>query len=81
MFVLSQGLSARKVGRNNAKSPLPADVRRSKTSFLKLNLNGETFAVVDRAGARFPKVPIINGHGKLLPFTLKSGVSVVLHLT
>ena len=32
-------------------------------------------------GARFSKVPIINGPGKLLPFTLKTGVSVVLHLT
>ena len=33
------------------------------------------------SGARFSKVPIINGPGKLLPFTLKTGVSVVLHLT
>ena len=32
-------------------------------------------------GARFSKVPIINGLVKLLPFTLKTGVSVVLHLT
>ena len=31
--------------------------------------------------ACFSKVPIINGPGKLLPFTLKTGVSVVLHLT
>ena len=34
-----------------------------------------------RAGARFSKVPIINGPGKLLPFTLKIEVSIVLHLT
>ena len=27
------------------------------------------------------KVPIINGPGKLLPFTLKIEVSIVLHLT
>ena len=31
-------------------------------------------------GARFSKVPIINGPNKLLPFTLKIGVTVVLHL-
>ena len=33
------------------------------------------------SGARFSKVPIINGHGKLSPFTLKIEVSIVLHLT
>ena len=33
------------------------------------------------AGARFSKVPIINGPGKLSPFTLKIEVSIVLHLT
>ena len=32
-------------------------------------------------GARFSKVPIINGPGKLSPFTLKTEVSIVLHLT
>ena len=32
-------------------------------------------------GARFSKVPIINGPGKLCPFTLKIEVSIVLHLT
>ena len=31
-------------------------------------------------GARFSKVPIINGPGKPLPFTLKVEVSIVLHL-
>ena len=31
-------------------------------------------------GARFWKVPIINGPGKLSPFTLKIEVSIVLHL-
>ena len=30
-------------------------------------------------GARFSKVPIINGPGKLSPFTLKIEVSIVLH--
>ena len=33
------------------------------------------------AGARFSKVPIINGPGKLLPFILKMEVSIVFHLT
>ena len=32
-------------------------------------------------GARFSKVLIINGPGKLSPFTLKIEVSIVLHLT
>ena len=31
-------------------------------------------------GVRFLKVPIINGPGKLSPFTLKIEVSIVLHL-
>ena len=35
----------------------------------------------NRPGARFSKVPIINGPGKLSPFTLKIEVSIVLHLT
>ena len=34
-----------------------------------------------RSGARFSKVPIINGPGKLSPFTLKIEVSIGLHLT
>ena len=32
-------------------------------------------------GARFSNVPIINGPGKLSPFTLKIEVLIVLHLT
>ena len=32
-------------------------------------------------GARFSKVPIINGPGKLSPFTLKIEVSIVFYLT
>ena len=36
---------------------------------------------VGNPGARFSKVPIINGPGKLSPFTLKIEVSIVLHLT
>ena len=31
-------------------------------------------------GGRFSKVPMINGPGKLSLFTLKIGVSIVLHL-
>ena len=34
-----------------------------------------------RPGALFSKVAIINGSGKLTPFTLKIEVSIVLHLT
>ena len=37
--------------------------------------------VKERGRARFSKVPIINGPGKLSPFTLKSEVSIVLNLT
>ena len=37
--------------------------------------------VQNSPGARFSKVPIINGPGKLSPFTLKTEVSIVLHLT
>ena len=36
---------------------------------------------VSRPRARFSKVPIINGPGKLSQFTLKIEVSIVLHLT
>ena len=32
-------------------------------------------------GACFSKVPIINGPGKLSPFSLKIEVSIVLHVT
>ena len=32
-------------------------------------------------GARFSKVAVINGPGKLSPFTLKTEVSIVLHIT
>ena len=38
-------------------------------------------SLVARPGARFSKVPIINGPGKLLPFTLKIEGSIVLDLT
>ena len=37
--------------------------------------------VLASPGARFSKVPIINGPGKLLPFTLKIEDLMVLHLT
>ena len=33
------------------------------------------------SGARFSKVPIINGPGTLSPFTFKIEVLIVLHLT
>ena len=37
--------------------------------------------VLKRPGACFSKVPIINGPGKLSPFSLKIEVSIVLHVT
>ena len=40
-----------------------------------------TSSVFHRPGARFSKVPIINGPGKLSPFTLKIEVSIVFYLT
>ena len=40
-----------------------------------------TSAEISSPGARFSKVPIINGPGKLSPFTLRIEVSIVLHLT
>ena len=43
--------------------------------------NMSLFAPIFRPGARFSKVPIINGPGKLSPFPLKIEVSIVLHLT
>ena len=54
-------------------SPLPDPIPdREKMSF---------FSPVFRPGARFSKVTIINGPGKLSPFALKIEVSIVLHLT
>ena len=41
----------------------------------------KTFSSSLTPGARFSKVPIINGPGKLSPFTSKIEVSIVLHLT
>ena len=40
----------------------------------------KTMLYILRPGARFSKVPIINGPGKQSPFTLKIEVSIVLHL-
>ena len=36
---------------------------------------------INGPGARFSKVPIINGSGKLCPSTFKIEVSIALHLT
>ena len=38
-------------------------------------------AQTNKTGVRFSKVPVINGPGKLSPFTLKIEVSIVLHPT
>ena len=40
----------------------------------------KTAGLVLSPGTSFSKVPIINGPGKLSPFTLKIEVSIVLHL-
>ena len=50
----------------------------------KVNLSTFSNGIVAkllRPGVRFSNVPIINGPGKLSPFTLKIEVSIVLHLT
>ena len=39
------------------------------------------FGPEELPGACFSKVPIINGPGKLSPFSLKIEVSIVLHVT
>ena len=39
------------------------------------------FFGIQNPGACFSKVPIINGPGKLSPFSLKIEVSIVLHVT
>ena len=54
------------------RSPNPDPISDLKMSF---------FTSVFRPGACFSKVPIINGPGKLSPFSLKIEVSVVLHVT
>ena len=46
-----------------------------------MNANRANIKELFGPGARFSKVPIINGPGKLSPFTLKIEVSIVLHLT
>ena len=49
----------------------------NKRVVLKLELLSKRFG----PGARFSKVPTINGPGKLSPFTLKIEVSIVFYLT
>ena len=46
-----------------------------------LSTSQQVWVEVCRPGARFSKVPMINGPGKLSPFTLEIEVSIVLHLT
>ena len=54
------------------------------TKKMELNSSGCTkdhaYALLG-PGACFSKVPIINGPGKLSPFSLKIEVSIVLHVT
>ena len=61
-----------------ASSPIRASEASLARTRAARSENGQGFL---GSGARFSKVPIIKGHGKLLPFTLKVEVSMVLHLT
>ena len=48
----------------------------------KVHKNETASQIVLRSGGRFSKDPIINGSGiKLSPFTLRTEVSIVLHLS
>ena len=51
----------------------------AKASWNKITNGKQNYRVLP--GARFSKVPIINGPGKLSPFTLKIEVSIVFYLT
>ena len=53
----------------------------SSSNLLIIQSNPVNTGVRRRPGVRFSKVPMINGPGKLSPFTLKIEVSIVLHLT
>ena len=57
-------------------------LRQVKSPGAKCSKDGYRYPPFDQSGpgARFSKVPIINGPGKLSPFTLKIEVSIVLHL-
>ena len=52
-----------------------------KSTFFLTALLSKLFSFRIIPGACFSKVPIINGPGKLSPFSLKIEVSIVLHLT
>ena len=56
---------------------LRGKIRDKTTELLHLGI----IEPVEGPGARFSKVPIINGPGKLSRFPLKIEVSIVLHLT
>ena len=47
----------------------------------RLSFEAMQFLYFFWSGTRFSKVTIINGPGKLSPFTLKIEVLIVLHLT
>ena len=64
-----------KEGNNNSRP----DPRERRKSSLKAPSNN--YPLDSRPGARFSKVPIINGPGKLSPFTLEIKISIVWHLT
>ena len=59
------------------RTPWSTKTAQSTRKYLSFHFNGHIMA----PGGRFSKVPIINGLGKLFPFTLKIEVSIVLHVT
>ena len=66
---------------NGSKIGKEYDVRNSRMKEVRLHNSREKGAGMHvRPGARFSKVPIINGPGKLSRFPLKIEVSIVLHL-
>ena len=62
-------------------SILGASFSRFGCFVLRSSFSSASFSKLPDPGARFSKVPIINGPGKLSPFTLKIEVSIVFHLT
>ena len=54
---------------------------RKNEGLLVVKTKAKFIPIYTGPGARFLKVPIINGPGKLSPFTLMIEVSIVLHLT
>ena len=48
--------------------------------FISVKLLAKYVMIIYASGARFSKIPILNGPGKLLLFTFKVEVSIVLQI-